>query len=60
MEIHIEVEEAERRWTYLENQIAFHGARVVLLVNGKPIGAILPKEDYDWLQREKARRAMAN
>ena len=60
MEIHIEVEEAERRWTYLENQIAVHGARVVLLVDGKPIGAILPKEDYDWLQGEKARRAMAN
>ena len=53
MEIEIEIEEARRRWTDLQKQIA-RGARVVLLRNGQPIAAFVSAADYRFLQGERA------
>lgn len=46
MEIEIELEEARRRWQELLARAA-DGDRVVLLVDGVPIGALVGKEDFD-------------
>lgn len=54
MEIHIEVEEAVRRWGWLFKQVTDHGARVLLLQQGRPIGGFVGREDKEFLDRHKA------
>ena len=44
MEIEIEIEEARRRWPELLARAA-DGDRVVLLVDGQPIGALVGEDD---------------
>lgn len=51
MELHIEVEEARRRWSYLVHQVTTYGVRVVLLHNGRIVGALVGREDLEFLQR---------
>ena len=51
MEIQVEVEEARRSWAYLVDQVVRHGVRVVLLRNGRPIGALVGRADLEWLAR---------
>jgi prevent-host-death family protein len=53
MEIEVEIEEARRCWPYW-HKVAASGVVVVLLRNGKPIGALVSQEDYAWLQQQKA------
>jgi len=51
MELHVEVEEARRRWLYLVHQVMNHGVRVVLLRNGRCIGALAGRADLEFLAR---------
>jgi len=53
MELQIEIEEARRRWSYLVNQVVSHGVRVVLLRNGRVIGALVGRADLEFLMRYK-------
>ena len=45
MEMEIELEDARRCWADLLRQAA-GGARVILLCDGEPIGALVGTEDY--------------
>ena len=53
MEIEIEIEEARRRWSDLMNQVA-RGVRVVLLRDGRPVGALISAADYRFLKQHRA------
>ena len=55
MEIEIEFEEARRRWPELLAKAA-DGDRVVLLVDGQPIGALVGEEDLEAVLRWRASR----
>ncbi len=55
MEIEVELEEARRRWDDLLSQAA-DGVRVVLLVDGQPIGALVGEEDLLAVLRWRASR----
>ena len=55
MEIEIEFEEARRRWPELLAKAA-DGDRVVLLVDGEPIGALVGEEDLMAVIRWRASR----
>jgi len=56
MEIHIEVEEAMRRWNSLVRQVTDHGARVVLLHKGRFVGALVGPEDIAFLEETREQR----
>ena len=53
MEIQIEIEEARRRWPYLVHQVVTYGVRVVLLRNGRIIGALVGRADLEFLARHR-------
>jgi hypothetical protein len=53
MEIQIEVEEARRRWPYLVHQVVTYGVRVVLLRNGRVIGALVGRADLEFLAHHR-------
>jgi len=55
MEIEIEIEEARRRWPELLARAA-DGDRVVLLVDGQPIGALVGEDDLMAVLRWRAYR----
>jgi hypothetical protein len=53
MEIQIEMEEARRRWSFLVHQVVTRGVRVVLLREGRIVGALVGRSDFDFLMRHK-------
>jgi antitoxin (DNA-binding transcriptional repressor) of toxin-antitoxin stability system len=53
MEIEIELEEARRCWSDLMRQAA-GGARIILLCDGQPIGALVGREDYELVLLHRA------
>ncbi len=53
MELQIEIEEARRRWPYLVHQVVTYGVRVVLLRNGRVIGALVGRADLEFLARHR-------
>jgi hypothetical protein len=59
MEITVEVEEALRRWDHLVRQVITRGARVVLLHNGRFVGALVGPDDIEFLERTRSERARA-
>ena len=58
MVIEIEIEEAVRRWSWLFKQVTDHGARVLLLEHGRPIGGFVGREDKEFLDTHKPRKGM--
>lgn len=53
MELQIEIEEARRRWSYLVHQVVTYGVRVVLLRNGRIVGALVGRSDLEFLARHR-------
>lgn len=56
MTIEMEVEEALRRWPYIMKQVMDHGARVLLLHKGRPIGGLVGREDKEFLDQHRTER----
>ena len=52
MEINVEFEEMRRRWDELLERAA-SGARVVVTVDGEPIGALVGEEDMQFLLQHR-------
>lgn len=59
MAIEMEVEEALRRWSWVVRQVMDHGARVLLLHKGRPVGGLVGREDKEFLDKHRPERGRA-
>jgi prevent-host-death family protein len=48
---HVGVSEARQGFAELVNRAAYRGDRVRIVRHGKPVAALIPIEDLDWLER---------
>jgi prevent-host-death family protein len=48
---HVSVSDARQQFAELVNRAAYRGERIRVERHGKPIAAIVPIEDLDWLER---------
>lgn len=48
---HVGVSEARQGFAELVNRAAYRGDRIRIVRHGKPVAALVPIEDLDWLER---------
>ena len=57
VELQIEIVEARSRWADLVSQVLHGGVRVVLLKDGRIVGALVGRADWEYLQRHRPQTA---
>ena len=56
----VSIGQVKRDISELVNRVAYGRERILLTSRGKPKAALVSIEDYEWLERERARQSMAS